>query len=1359
MDKCDPANFAITDTRTLIILLQTPDPPTCVQALEALTKFAEHNSKRRVQLLNLNIMKPLLSLTTSKEVSIKKAAVACIAASTELAEIHPEMRRKDLLETIVTLLAVEEPPEVQDEAAFAVANLAKDFALKSDIRKAGGIKALVKLLPSTDPDVKKNVALALSSLLEDFTNRSEIRYVNGLAPLLELLGAEFPEIQENTLMSLILCAEDHSNRVEIRKLNGVKRLIDMLSQDLPELHHWTLFCLSKCLEDTETVNIFPEIGGLPPIMKMLASEDVRNKRNACLVLSKAAKTDRNQTFIRDAGALPILTAMLAHADPGVISHAAMSLGHVAKNELTQLELNKVGLVDTIIKLIAHEDADICRQAAFALSSLCLNAKTRLKVKTTESIGPIMRLLTLEDPQTLVNASECIANLAEDTANRLDIVKLGGVNALLAILSKPETSVQAAACLAIARCMQEGEARISLTKDKKTDNVAKLISLVLSKDVSVARNAAYALSNAAQYESNAVLFCQMGAIEALLALGKDAAKSSQKFSRDALDKLLNYHLSAKYWLRNELSSDNIIKTGFYDLGSAGNNLEHIKGLPTLQDLKAIPLDKRREVIVIDHEKDGQFQSLCQSALQNLSNFSPRQQIRQIATIVSSAMGGPIEPAALSEFAFKFKVTELKMKAESNVLPIGQIAAGTFYHRALLFKAICDKIGLGPCHLVRGDYNRAWNVVDVRKLELVKVRVSSAPSGGKKLPPSREPAVGGGGGMAMGGLASAATPAMVSGGTSVLPAGWQPQSEPTEFPEEVTIVDLVFEPGRLLGVTHDHARRPTSLNVRICATAANQLESCKPLLTKQELERTTAAVQTFSRSGDFGDVLQNRLKALDAKEEKTYLEWREPSLINVNWWCQLVDPVDGLVKTPRESPITDFQLKRAAGFISNMLDFKVLVDQLGVVLFKGHRYTQSLQIIQGIFDAVGEEGYSYTGPIIHLIRKGSVLFHSWLSITCQRLLPQEYIKGEPLCMNQYTNMFALRVFLVKKRTQSHQHPATYIIALVRDQMYKIDVIAKDGSLDKDSWMGERQAPVSVLTGGHRDTNFKGYSRLQSLSQQNAQNLELIRTSLFAVCLDTKGGYKTLPEETHGQIFHNYDGYNRWFDKALQLIVLPNGRAGVNGEHTPTDAVIPGRLMDYVVKTCLLQTDVYGSQYIKNSAKASPDAHVQIALHLAWRRLQEPTAVYESASIRLFKHGRTKTIRSLTQDTWKFATTFDDSSVTVDEKRVLFGKAIKSQSHMTKEATFERGVDRHLLALRTLIQSPEEQQIATLFTDPAYIKSMYFKLSTSNMSPGTWDTFYGEFGPVVPQNYGLNYAIGKDNLKFSISTLLSNDRCSKV
>lgn len=59
----------------------------------------------------------------------------------------------------------------------------------------------------------------------------------------------------------------------------------------------------------------------------------------------------------------------------------------------------------------------------------------------------------------------------------------------------------------------------------------------------------------------------------------------------------------------------------------------------------------------------------------------------------------------------------------------------------------------------------------------------------------------------------------------------------------------------------------------------------------------------------------------------------------------------------------------------------------------------------------------------------------------------------------------------------------------------------------------------------------------------------------------------------------------------------------------------------------------------------------MQVAWRRMlcpdgkpSEPTAVYESASTRLFLHGRTETGRSMTSDTWAFAKSFDNDDVLV-------------------------------------------------------------------------------------------------------------------
>ncbi|KAJ1553481.1 Armadillo repeat-containing protein 3 [Cladochytrium tenue] len=493
-----PTTFAIADVKTLILLLASPDAPTCVTALDALTRLAETATRNRVQLLNAGVLTPLLGLAASKDASVKKAAAACLAATTEIGDIHPEMRRKDLLERIISLLATDEAPEVQDEAAFAAANLAKDFSNKTTIRNLGGMKALIRLLESPDPDVKKNSALALSILLEDFTNRTELRYLSGVVPLLEVLSSEFQEIQENALLCLIHAAGDYNNRIEIRQCNGIKRLIGMLSLDTPDLHHLVLTCLANCLEESETASMFPDIDGIGPVMRHVQGEGVKAKRNAAIVLARVARTERNQNLLREAGAVTALTTCLSHADASVASSACIGVSALARSEMNQLEFLKQGVPETLVRLMAGEDQSVCRQAALAFSVLCLNAKVRSKIKLSDSLVAIVKLLQSDDAQTIINAAECVSNIADDTDNQ-------------AVLSR----------------------------DFKLDGIGKLVHLIVSKDVEVARAAAYALSAAAPHEPNSIEACERGAIEALLTVSADSSNKAAKFAKDALDKLLNY----------------------------------------------------------------------------------------------------------------------------------------------------------------------------------------------------------------------------------------------------------------------------------------------------------------------------------------------------------------------------------------------------------------------------------------------------------------------------------------------------------------------------------------------------------------------------------------------------------------------------------------------------------------------------------------------------------------------------------------------------------------------------------------------------------------------------------------------------
>ncbi|KAG0002293.1 Carnitine O-acetyltransferase mitochondrial [Entomortierella chlamydospora] len=559
--------------------------------------------------------------------------------------------------------------------------------------------------------------------------------------------------------------------------------------------------------------------------------------------------------------------------------------------------------------------------------------------------------------------------------------------------------------------------------------------------------------------------------------------------------------------------------------------------------------------------------------------------------------------------------------------------------------------------------------------------------------------------------------------------------------------------------------------LAETAARYKKSLIPILSESDLARAEKAVDEFVKPGGLGETLQNRLHDMDRTEKnswletiwlnKGYLEWREPSMINVNWWSQFRDsPTFNLEQAPARGVISDVQIQRAANYTSSLLNFNDLVN------------TQTL--------------------------------------------PPEYQRTTPLCMNQYKNQFgAYRVADLPRDRIVTTWPTTanYVAVMMRDQIFKVPVSGPNGErvsikaieqqlknvveAVNNMPQSEKQEPIGVLTSENRDTWAKARHGLLGLSPLNHASLSVIDNALFVICLDDYSSDRDI-DISHHNIFHAGDAHNRWFDKSMQFIFENNGRAGINGEHTPADAVIPGRILDEIVKSeknaepkqvsdtqlatiehikfvvndeikdtikkaevnakkfienvdsCLIHFNEYGSNWLK-SIKCSPDAYVQMVLQLAYyRHYGTWTPTYESASTRLFLGGRTETVRSCSVDSVAFVKGFESKNTDTTEKQRLLQKAIQGHLEYMMAASAGKGVDRHLLGLRSMMQTPEEQKQALIFQDPSYIQSMYFRISSSNMSPG--DNFWGGFGPVVPEGYGINYAIGKENIKFSISSLKS-------
>jgi hypothetical protein len=111
--------------------------------------------------------------------------------------------------------------------------------------------------------------------------------------------------------------------------------------------------------------------------------------------------------------------------------------------------------------------------------------------------------------------------------------------LLNVLERNNHAVQNFACLALARCLQDLEGQVVISKTPGNRGILRLIELLGSSDVSVCKQASYSLSNACQLDVNAISACSSKALEALIALAKDSTKNASNFAADATDKILNY----------------------------------------------------------------------------------------------------------------------------------------------------------------------------------------------------------------------------------------------------------------------------------------------------------------------------------------------------------------------------------------------------------------------------------------------------------------------------------------------------------------------------------------------------------------------------------------------------------------------------------------------------------------------------------------------------------------------------------------------------------------------------------------------------------------------------------------------------
>ncbi|XP_035909670.1 carnitine O-palmitoyltransferase 1, liver isoform isoform X1 [Anopheles stephensi] len=359
------------------------------------------------------------------------------------------------------------------------------------------------------------------------------------------------------------------------------------------------------------------------------------------------------------------------------------------------------------------------------------------------------------------------------------------------------------------------------------------------------------------------------------------------------------------------------------------------------------------------------------------------------------------------------------------------------------------------------------------------------------------------------------------------------------------------------------------------------------------------------------------------------------------------------------------------------------------------------------------------------------------------------------------------------------------------------------------------LASLTAGDR-TKWAQVRQTVFAKGVNRTSLHTVESAAFVLSLDEKPFEFDLahPEklDQFGRYLLHGNGHDRWFDKSFTVCVGSNGRIGFNAEHTWADAPVMAHVWENIVAEeatnprydengntvgipefepptpkrltwdlndrvtqdaieeahiaaqkllndvdlRILVHDAYGKGLMK-TCRLSPDAFIQMALQLAYYRdAGKFSLTYEASMTRLFREGRTETVRPCTIESAAWVKAMLDTNVSVEERVRLLNAACERHQLGYQDAMCGKGIDRHLFCLYVVskyleIDSPflqevlsEPWRLSTSQTPHGQTSKMDLKKHPNCISAG------GGFGPVADDGYGVSYIVaGEDLIFFHISS----------
>nr|KAG5705421.1 hypothetical protein BaRGS_004548 [Batillaria attramentaria] len=692
----------------LIKLLSSPDPDVQKNSIEALAQLAL-DFQARASVREYDGFPPILELLKSEYAIIQKLALLALERLLQDVENRSIVRELDGITKLLDFLAHPEWNDLHVMVVMVLANLLEDIESLEQMKESGGLKKMVAIITDQPPaeeeskkgDKKGGSRAGKKSAGKDAKGKKggdddekETAPVDSIIPTL-------PDVKMCAAKAIARCARSSGNRKILHEQEAEKMLINLLGHELPDVQAAAAQAIGIMCENLSCRDAIREWEGMPPLVKLLNTDHGEVKEAVTLAVANlTASNIPNCQEIVNLNGLDALITGLSDVREEVVANVACALTNMAQDEPLRSEAEHKGVMSALIEPLRCSNTNVQSKAALAVSAFACDVEARTEFRENGGLEPLIVLLHSGNDEVRRNAAWAItvAGVDEPTANEL--CKLGGLHILQQIqLSSTRRSPFIDA--ALERLLDSNlSAKYALTGHLSSLNIiedgfydpgqlqpgAKFQDLedYLQQPLNDKRpiffvNGKQETTPQPEKLEDADSKSEVVKISANKATSKTAVKESKAKSKSQKEKEMDKQREMELAAQAQREAEVMAEQQDMKVHEPPSDPNFVKYLEDVTD-KILPLPTIKEQIVA------------------------------LAQFVADKMGGPIEKGQLPYFCWELPLSQVRFEGKTNVVPIGRIKMGIHTHRALLFKALADRLSIG-CTLTRGQYNRAWNEVMV------------------------------------------------------------------------------------------------------------------------------------------------------------------------------------------------------------------------------------------------------------------------------------------------------------------------------------------------------------------------------------------------------------------------------------------------------------------------------------------------------------------------------------------------------------------------------------------------------------------------------------------------------------------------